>query len=236
METAIAIRNISVAIDGAQILNGITATIPKGKIVGLLGPSGAGKTTLMRAIVGRQKVTRGTITVLGEAAGSPALRSQIGYVTQAPSVYKDLTVEENLRYFAVLSNAPRVRVEEVIDRVGLMGHERQLAGSLSGGQLSRVSLAAALLGNPAVLILDEPTVGIDPLLRRELWQQFRKLADRGVTLVVSSHVMDEASHCDELLLLRDGKLLAYGSQKELKQKTGSKDVESIFLKLVEGSR
>jgi ABC-2 type transport system ATP-binding protein len=161
------------------------------------------------------------------------LRPRVGYVTQAPSVYRDLTVQENLRYFAVLSGAPKSRVPEIIQNVGLSGHEHQLSGSLSGGQLSRVSLAAALLGKPELLVLDEPTVGIDPLMRRDLWDRFRALARTGTTLVVSSHVMDEAAHCDELLLLRDGRLLAYDSQANLLRQTGAKNVEDAFLKLVE---
>jgi ABC-2 type transport system ATP-binding protein len=172
--------------------------------------------------------------VLGQPAGSPGLRTRVGYVTQAPSVYKDLTVNENLRYFAALSGAPKERVTEVIAEVGLTDHARQLAGSLSGGQLSRVSLAAALMGKPDLLVLDEPTVGIDPLLRRDLWARFRALAATGTTLLISSHVMDEAAHCDELLLLRDGRVLAYGSQAELLKQTEAKDIEGAFLALVEG--
>lgn len=233
MSSAITIQKLGVDVDGKAILQGINLTVPTGRVIGLLGPSGAGKTTLMRAIVGRQKLSAGKLEVLGLPAGAPALRARIGYVTQAPSVYKDLTVQENLRYFANLSNAPRSRVAEVIGEVGLQGHEHQLADSLSGGQLSRVSLAAALMGHPELLVLDEPTVGIDPLLRRDLWQHFRKLAAAGTTLLVSSHVMDEAAHCDELLLLRDGQVLAYGTQPELLEQTGAHDVEGVFLALVE---
>lgn len=233
MQAAVEISGLSVRLDGTPVLKGITAALPAGKVIGLLGPSGAGKTTLMRAVVGRQKITRGSVRVLGRPAGHAALRAEVGYVTQAPSVYKDLTVLENLRYFAALNGAPKARADEIIAAVGLAGHERQLAGSLSGGQLSRVSLAAALLGDPRLLVLDEPTVGIDPLLRRELWRQFKELAAGGATLLVSSHVMDEAAHCDELLLLRGGKLLAYGPQQELLQQTHTKDIESAFLALVE---
>lgn len=223
-------------IAGKTILQNISIAVPAGEIVGLLGPSGAGKTTLMRAIVGRQKLTAGQVNVLGQPAGTASLRSRVGYVTQAPSVYKDLTVLENLRYFAAISGAPRERVAEVIETVGLTGHEHQIAGSLSGGQLSRISLAAALMGEPDLLVLDEPTVGIDPLMRRDLWNRFRVLAEAGTTLLVSSHVMDEAAHCDELLLLRDGRLLAYGSQAALFEQTHTKDVESAFLALVGDKR
>lgn len=234
MSPAITIQNLAVHVDGKAILQDIDLTMPTGKVIGLLGPSGAGKTTLMRAIVGRQKLFGGKLEVLGLPAGASDLRARIGYVTQAPSVYKDLTVQENLRYFASLSNASRSRVAEVINEVGLQGHEHQLSGSLSGGQLSRVSLAAALMGHPELLVLDEPTVGIDPLLRRDLWQHFRKLAATGTTLLVSSHVMDEAAHCDELLLLRGGQVLAYGTQSELLKQTGAHDIEGVFLTLVEG--
>ncbi|HEX7368108.1 MAG TPA: ABC transporter ATP-binding protein [Candidatus Saccharimonadales bacterium] len=232
MQPAVDISHLSVVLGGVPVIENVTAALPAGKIIGFLGPSGAGKTTLMRTIVGRQRITWGSVQVLGLPAGAAALRSRVGYVTQAPSVYRDLSVVENLRYFAAVSGAPRSRVAEVIKEVGLSGHEKQVAAKLSGGQLSRVSLAAALLGRPELLVLDEPTVGIDPLLRRELWQRFRGLAERGTTLLVSSHVMDEAGHCDYLLLVRGGRLLAFGTLDELKHRTGAKDVEEIFLKLV----
>ena len=236
MQTAVEVSDLSITLDNTPILKNITVSLPAGKVIGLLGPSGAGKTTLMRVIVGRQRITKGKVTVLDRPAGTPSLRQDVGYVTQAPSVYLDLTLQENLRYFAAMSNAPKTRVGEVIHEVGLDGHEGQLTGSLSGGQLSRVSLAAALLGKPQLLVLDEPTVGIDPLLRRDLWRNFNALAQAGHTLLVSSHVMDEASHCDLLLLLRDGELLAYGTQAELYEKTGTKDLEETFLTLVESKK
>ncbi len=236
MQPAIDVQKLSITINNVPILKDVTVSLPAGKVIGLLGPSGAGKTTLMRAIVGRQKITHGKVAVLGRPAGTPSLRQDVGYVTQAPSVYLDLTVTENLRYFAAMSNAPKARIGEVIDEVSLKGHENQLTGSLSGGQLSRISLAAALLGKPQLLVLDEPTVGIDPLLRRDLWRNFNELAQAGHTLLVSSHVMDEASHCEHLLLLRDGEVLAYGTQNELYDKTGTKDLEQVFLTLVEGER
>lgn len=233
MQPAVDIRNLTVSLEGRPILREVTVSLSRGRVIGLLGPSGAGKTTLMRAIVGRQRLSGGSLMVLGQRAGTPGLRARVGYVTQAPSVYKDLTMVENLHYFAALVGAPKPRVQEVINEVGLTGHERQLTGSLSGGQLSRVSLAAALLGRPDLLVLDEPTVGIDPLLRRDLWARFRLLAEAGTTLLVSSHVMDEAAHCDELLLLREGQVLAYGSQAELLGRTKAKDIEGAFLALVE---
>jgi ABC-2 type transport system ATP-binding protein len=214
------------------VLRDVSCSIPQGSVTGLLGPSGCGKTTLMRSVVGVQIVSGGSVTVLGSPAGSPGLRDRIGYATQSPSVYADLTVAENLRYFAAVLRAPRSDVRRVIDEVGLGGHESQLVSSLSGGELSRTSLAVALLGKPELLVLDEPTVGLDPLLRDELWTLFRSLAARGVTLLVSSHVMDEAARCERLLLMRDGELLADSSPDALLAETSTLDLEQAFLSLV----
>jgi ABC-2 type transport system ATP-binding protein len=215
------------------VLHGLDLSVPVGAVVGLLGPSGCGKSTLMRAIVGVQRVAGGEVDVLGLPAGSAALRSEVGYVTQAPSVYADLTVRQNLTYFARVMGAPPDDPGRVLANVGLNSAAEQLVGSLSGGQRARVSLATALLGHPRLLILDEPTVGLDPLLRRELWQRFRSLADSGVTLLVSSHVMDEAAHCDRLLLLRDGQLLADTEPDALLERTGADNLENAFLRLLE---
>ncbi len=201
---AIDVEGLRVARGGVEVLHDLSLTVDDGSVTGLLGPSGCGKSTLMRAIVGVQIVSGGTVTVLGLPAGSPALRRQVGYVTQAPSVYGDLTVLENLRYFAHITGVGRDRVEAVLESVGLSGFTTRLTSALSGGQRARVSLASALLGGPKVLVLDEPTVGLDPVLRAELWRMFHELARNGTTLLVSSHVMDEAGECDELLLMRDG--------------------------------
>jgi ABC-2 type transport system ATP-binding protein len=208
--------------------------VPAGQVTGLLGPSGGGKTTLMRAVVGVQVVASGSVTVLGESAGSASLRPRVGYVTQAPAVYPDLTVRGNLRYFARVLGVDAAEVDRVVDEVDLRSEADRLVGTLSGGQRGRVSLATALLGTPEVLVLDEPTVGLDPVLRRDLWQLFHRLADAGATLLVSSHVMDEASRCDRLLLLRDGRLLADGTPQGLLEETGQHDIEHAFLALVEG--
>jgi ABC-2 type transport system ATP-binding protein len=205
-------------------------------VVGLLGPSGSGKTTLMRSIVGVQIVEGGRVTVLGEPAGSPALRRRVAYMTQAPSVYADLDVRENLAYFARVLDAPGERIAEVIRTVELEGFERRLVGRLSGGQRARVSLGVALLGQPELLVLDEPTVGLDPVLRRRLWEMFHSLATAGAALLVSSHVMDEAERCDHLLLQRDGGILAQGSPRALLDRTRARDVEEAFLALVDGDR
>ena len=205
-------------------------------MTGLLGPSGSGKTTLMRAIVGVQVIRRGTVEVLGKPAGDPELRRRVGYVTQAPSVYRDLTPRENLEYFARIVGAPAERIDEVLELVDLSRLSRRRVGSLSGGEHSRVSLAAALLPRPELLVLDEPTVGLDPLLRRDLWRTFRGLAESGTTLLVSSHVMDEAENCDELILVREGRIVAQDTPEELLRRTGADDIGDAFLVLIEGAR
>ncbi|MCQ0006456.1 ABC transporter ATP-binding protein [Actinomadura madurae] len=226
------VRDLRVVRGGREVLHGLSFDVPRGSIVGLLGPSGCGKTTLMRALVGVQIVRSGTVAVLGEPAGSPRLRRRVGYSTQTPAVYADLTVTENLRYFASVLRAPRSDVDRVIDEVGLGRSRDQTAATLSGGQLSRVNLAVALLGSPELLVLDEPTVGLDPVLRQELWELFRELADRGATLVVSSHVMDEAGRTDRLLLMREGLILADGTPDGLRSRTGTSDLEEAFLHLI----
>ncbi|HEX2434232.1 MAG TPA: ABC transporter ATP-binding protein [Gaiellaceae bacterium] len=232
---AIEIRDLHVRRGGKVILPGIWLRVPPGRVTGLLGPSGSGKTTLMRAIVGVQIVERGQVTVLGQPAGTPALRRRVAYVTQAPSVYADLTVEENLHYFARILRAPRQRIEEVIRLVGLTGQTRQVAHTLSGGEISRASLAVALLGKPELLVLDEPTVDVDPILRRELWQTFYGLAEDGASLLVSSHVMDEAARCHELVLMRSGQIIAAGSPDELLERSHSDQLEDAFVALAEAA-
>ncbi len=232
-EFAISIANLVVERGATRAVDDVSIDITAGKITGLLGPSGSGKSSLMRAIVGVQIITSGTITVFGETAGRPTLRSRVGYVTQAPSVYRDLTVLENLHYFGKILRAPAGDVDRVLEAVDLADLRHRLVGTLSGGQEGRVSLATALLGSPELLILDEPTVGLDPVLRRDLWALFHSLADDGLTLVISSHVMDEASRCHDLILLRSGRLLANGTQDELLRRTGAADIEAAFLALVE---
>ena len=234
-EPAIQIRKLNVRRGGRLVLPELSLDIRRGVVTGLLGPSGSGKTTLIRAIVGVQIVESGEIKVLGDSAGSDGLRRRIGYVTQAPSVYSDLTVRQNLEYFASILGAPGGRVKEAIDAVALGGHANQLVRTLSGGERSRVSLASALLGQPDLLVLDEPTVGLDPVLRRDLWTMFRELAAGGTTLLVSSHVMDEAERTDDLVLIRDGRVVATGSPSELRQETHTEDLEEAFLALAEAS-
>ena len=233
MNYAIEARDVHVARGSREVLHGVDLLVEPGRIAGLLGPSGCGKTTLMRCVVGVQAQVRGTVEVLGRNAGDPALRRSIGYMTQAPSVYGDLSIGENLRYFAAVAGSGSDDADGALEAVGLAGRERQIVGTLSGGERARVSLATALLGHPRVLVLDEPTVGLDPVLRRDLWRTFRRLADDGAALLVSSHVMDEAAHCDSLVLMRDGDVVATGSPGELLERTGTHDVESAFLEIVE---
>ncbi|MFD4407395.1 ABC transporter ATP-binding protein [Nocardia sp. NPDC058499] len=231
-QDAVEVRNLTVRRGKREVLHDISLTIPRGSITGLLGPSGCGKTTLMRSIVGTQIVTAGQITALGSPAGSARLRRQIGYVTQAPSIYADISVHENVAYFAALYGAGRGAVDSALDAVGLSDHRDQRGDELSGGQRTRASLACALVAAPELLVLDEPTVGLDPVLRVELWKKFRELAAGGTTLLVSSHVMDEAEHCDRLLLMRDGRLLAQHSPDELRERTGEQNLERAFLALI----
>ena len=214
-------------------LRGVSVEVPRGRVTGLLGPSGSGKTTLIRAIVGVQIVQSGTVVVRGRPAGSPELRARVGYMTQAPSVYPDLTARENLLFFAQIVAAGPLVVDEVLDTVGLTERADVVVRSLSGGERSRVSLASAMVGRPELLVLDEPTVGLDPVLRRDLWNTFHRLADGGATLLVSSHVMDEADRCDELILIRDGSIVAQGEPDELRRRTGTDNLEQVFLTLVE---
>jgi ABC-2 type transport system ATP-binding protein len=234
MTSTVDLQDVSVRRGGRLVLRGITAELGAGQVVGVLGPSGCGKTTLMRCIVGVQAEVQGTVTVLGRPAGSAALRPLVGYVTQAPSVYGDLTVRQNLDYFRQLLGAPAAMLMETIETVGLAAHTATRVDRLSGGERARVSLATALLGEPRLLVLDEPTVGLDPVLRADLWGTFRQLAAAGTTLLVSSHVMDEAARCDRLLLLRDGALLADDTPKALLKRTRTRDLEVAFLRLVRG--
>ena len=233
--SAIAINGLRVVRGGTVVVPGLDLDVPEGLVTGLLGPSGSGKTTLMRAIVGVQVVEAGRVEVLGLRAGTAALRTRVGYVTQAPSLYADLSVRENLSYFGRIAAVHPARVDEVIAVVDLGAVADHPVRSLSGGERSRASLAAALLGRPEVLVLDEPTVGLDPVLRRDLWRTFHSLADDGATVLVSSHVMDEAERCDHLLLMREGGILAAGSPSSLLERSGMPDLEATFLALVESA-
>ncbi|MFI7543235.1 ABC transporter ATP-binding protein [Actinoplanes sp. NPDC049599] len=235
MTSAIEVRDLVVERGRRRVLHGISCTVPAGSVTGLLGPSGSGKTTLIRAVVGVQIVKSGTVTVLGEPAGATALRRTVGYVTQAPSVYADLSVRENARYFAALYGLGAAEADRAIADVGLAGAAGQLVGNLSGGQRSRASLGCAMVGSPRLLVLDEPTVGQDPVLRADLWAKFHTLAAAGTTLLVSSHVMDEAGRCDRLLLIRDGALIADDTPDAIRAVAGTDDLDAAFLRLIRAS-
>jgi ABC-2 type transport system ATP-binding protein len=236
MTDAVTVTDLVVDRGHRRVLSDLSCAVPAGRVTGLLGPSGSGKTTLLRALVGVQRIRSGEVTVLGEPAGSPGLRSRVGYVTQAPSVYPDLTVRENARHFAALYGRGARAADDALAAVGLADAAGQLVADLSGGQRGRVSLACALVGEPQLLVLDEPTVGLDPVLRVELWDRFHALAAAGTTLVVSSHVMDEAGRCDRLLLLREGRLLADSTPARLRADSGTDDLEEAFLRLVRASQ
>jgi ABC-2 type transport system ATP-binding protein len=230
---AVEVRGLRVKRGRNVVFDGLQLDIPRGQITGLLGPSGCGKTTLLRSIVGVQKVEGGSVTVLGDPAGIALQRHRVAYDTQAASIYGDLSIRQNLTYFARLIGAPRGDIDRVIGEVGLAQNADQTVASLSGGQESRVSLAVAMLGAPELLVLDEPTVGLDPLLRAELWGVFRGLADRGATILVSSHVMDEALRCDRLVLMRAGRIVADTTPQGLLADTGATDPDAAFLSLIE---
>ena len=231
---AVAVRSLVVVRGGNEVLHSVSLDVARGSVTGLLGPSGSGKTTLIRAVVGVQVVASGEVDVLGLPAGTAELRRRVGYVTQSPSVYGELTVRENLRFFARVTSSAPERVDAVLETVGLADVADRPVRRLSGGQVSRVSLATALLAEPELLVLDEPTVGLDPVLRRDLWATFHRLAAGGTTLLVSSHVMDEAARCTDLVLLREGVVVAAEPPASLLARTGAADLEGAFLAVVEG--
>ncbi|AIH60356.1 ABC transporter ATP-binding protein [Mycobacterium tuberculosis] len=229
----------AVIIDQLRVIRGkrlalqdVSVRVACGTITGLLGPSGSGKTTLIRCIVGSQIIASGSVSVLGQPAGSAELRHRVGYMPQDPTIYNDLRVIDNIRYFAELCGVDRQAADEVIEAVDLRDHRTARCANLPGGQRARVSLACALVGRPDLLVLDEPTIGLDPVLRVELWDRFTALARRGTTLLVSSHVMDEADRCGDLLLLRQGQLLAHTTPHRLRKETGCTSLEEAFLSIV----
>ncbi len=234
-DVAIRVDNLTVVRGKRGAIDDVSLQVRRGSITGLLGPSGCGKTTLMRAVVGTQIITNGTVTVLGKPAGSAELRRRVGYVTQDPTVYNDLRVIDNVRYFAALTGAGKAAADDAIAAVGLQDHRTELCGNMSGGQRTRASLACALVSQPDLLVLDEPTVGLDPVLRVDLWEQFDRLARGGTTLLVSSHVMDEADHCGDLLLMREGRLLDHTTPTRLREDTGCSSLEEAFLTIIRRS-
>ena len=226
------IEKLSITRNKKLVLDNVSLDMQKGTITGLIGPSGSGKTTLMRTMLGAQKFQKGTVTILDKPAGHKELRHKIGYVTQNPSIYLDLTVRQNLDYFATITGAPKAQIAPLLERIGLAEQANQLTSTLSGGQLARTSLAVALLGDPEFLILDEPTVGQDPILREELWKLFKELAAAGKTLVVSSHIMNEASRCDQLAIVRNGKIMQVTTAAQFRKETGEENLDDAFLKLI----
>ena len=233
MDQAVVAQGVRVSRGGREVLLGLDLGVRAGTVTGLLGPSGCGKTTLLRSIVGVQRGVSGVLSILGLPAGESALRGRVGYMPQSPALYGDLSIQENLQFFAAVLRTNRTQVERVLEQVALTPLAGRLVGTLSGGQRARVSLATALLGGPALLILDEPTVGLDPLLRGDLWRTFHSLAGGGQTLIVSSHVMDEAAHCDNLLLMREGRLLADGTPDDLLKRTRTGNLEAAFVSLIQ---
>jgi ABC-2 type transport system ATP-binding protein len=231
-EPAIAIERLHVIRGRVPAVQDLSVRIARGTITGLLGPSGSGKTTLIRCIVGTQITAGGTVTVLGHPAGTSALRQRVGYMPQDPTIYDDLRVIDNIRYFASLCGTDSQAADDIIDAVDLSDHRAARCANLSGGQRARVSLACALVGRPDLLVLDEPTIGLDPELRVQLWEQFETLARRGTTLLVTSHVMDEADRCGDLLLLRQGRMLAHTTPAQLRKETGCTSLEEAFLSII----
>ena len=234
-EPVVVVDHLRVVRGKRPAIHDMSVQIARGTITGLLGPSGCGKTTLMRSIVGTQILTAGSVTVLGQPAGSAPLRRRVGYMPQAATIYDDLRIIDNVRYFGSLYGMDSKSADEAVSAVGLDDHRTALCGNLSGGQRTRASLACALVAAPDLLVLDEPTVGLDPVLRVDLWQQFHQLAKRGTTLLVSSHVMDEADHCGDLLLMRDGHLLAHTTPRKLREDTGCQSLEEAFLSVIRHS-
>jgi ABC-2 type transport system ATP-binding protein len=235
VEPVVVVEHLRVVRGKRPAIHDLSVQIARGTITGLLGPSGCGKTTLMRSIVGTQIVTAGDVTVLGLPAGAGPLFRRVGYMPQAPTIYDDLRIVDNVRYFGSLYGMDARSADEAVAAVGLDDHRTALCGNLSGGQRTRVSLACALVAAPDLLVLDEPTVGLDPVLRVDLWQQFRQLARRGTTLIVSSHVMDEADNCGDLLLMREGHLLAHTTPTKLREDTRCQSLEEAFLSVIRHS-
>jgi ABC-2 type transport system ATP-binding protein len=231
-DPAIEAEGLTKRFGSIMAVDSLDMTLAAGRIYGLLGPNASGKTTLIRMLVGLARPTAGHASVLGVRMPSRSNLARVGYMTQADGIYADLSVWENLRFFAALSgNADLAAMNEVLELVELDSRRGTPVHELSGGMRRRLSLACALVHRPSVIFLDEPTVGIDPALRVQFWEHFRRLARDGTTLLVSSHVMDEADRCDELLLIFHGRLLARGSGAEIRRQGGTDDMEQAFLKL-----
>ena len=222
--------NLAKTFAANRAVDDISFDLAPGRIYGLLGPNGSGKTTLIRLLTGLTRATNGWAEILGVRMPDRTTLGRLGYMTQSDGIYPALTAAENVRFFgAVYGVRGESSVRDALEVVELGDRSDSISGTLSGGQRRRLSLACALVHRPAVLFLDEPTVGVDPLLRVQFWTHFRALADAGTTLVVSSHVMDEADRCDELLFVRSGKVIARGTGREIRERAGTADLEQAFL-------
>ena len=234
MDTIVKARDLSKHFGPIRAVDGMDMAVRAGEIYGLLGPNGSGKTTLIRLLIGLLRPTSGSVSTLGQDMPNKAILAQVGYMTQASALYEDLTARENIAFFAEMcGGASRARIDEVVALIDLQDRADSLVHTLSGGMKQRTSLACALVHRPRLLLLDEPTVGVDPQLRAAFWEYFRQLANEGVTLIVSSHVMDEAERCDRLGFIRQGKLLAEGSADELRTQAGTATLEEAFLRFAE---
>jgi ABC-2 type transport system ATP-binding protein len=233
IDPAIRVRGLSRAFGHQTVLSDITLDIQSSEIFGLLGPSGSGKTTLVKMIAGIDEGTSGEVVMLGTKLPNLSMMERIGYMAQSDALYEELTAKENLDFFAALFGLKgaikKTRTAYVMELVGLGEHMNGIVASYSGGMKRRLSLAIALLHDPRILILDEPTVGIDPLLRKSIWSELEKLSRQGTTILITTHVMDEAEKCHRLGLIREGRLIAVGSPEALKQETGSFTIEEAFL-------
>lgn len=233
-EFVISVKGVSKLYGGKTVLNNISLDIPRSEIFGLLGPSGAGKTTLVKMIAGIEQAQAGEIELLGTRMPKLEMMQQIGYMAQSDALYADLNAQENLEFFAslygLIGTARRRRIAEVLSLVNLTDDRHKTIGQFSGGMKRRLSLAVSLLHSPQVLILDEPTVGIDPVLRQSIWRELDALSRQGTTILVTTHVMDEAYKCHRLGMIRDGQLIAAGTPAGLMEETGSESIEEAFLK------
>ena len=236
MTYAVEVKTLHKRFKGINALQGLSLAVERGTTYGLLGPNGAGKTTLIRTIAGLLSPDMGEVMVLGTRMPNKPILGRVGYMTQSMALYDELSVRQNVQFFAEIAGKDDAKaIDEAIALVDLSKRAHSRVRELSGGMKQRCSLACALVHRPDLVLLDEPTVGVDPQLRAQFWEHFRRLNDAGVTLIVSSHVMDEAERCDKLGFMRDGVLLAEGSASELRQRAGTDNLEAAFLQFAETS-
>lgn len=233
ISSCVEMTNVNKSFGSKQVLYDISLQVASGEILGLLGPSGSGKSTIIKLINGVDRSNTGEVYVLGEKMPNLALMNQIGYMAQADALYGDLTAAENISFFSSMyklsKSKQKQRMHEVMELVDLSAHLKKQVKNYSGGMKRRLSLAIALIHEPAILILDEPTVGIDPILKKAIWQELRKLNQQGTTMIITTHVMDEVENCHTLGMIRDGRLIAFGTPEQLKNATSSRTIEEAFL-------